>query len=162
MAPYFERGFDDIIMLVPVPPVISDAAQHLAREGVMNVFAGVARGTMVNLDLSDVYMKDIRIIGHSASLMSDMQMVLSKWDTGQLSPNRSVAAIGSLTAAMDGLKAVKDTTLAGKVVIYPNIREMPLTPLPELKEKLPTVSALLKDGEWTNEAEEEFLRLMLP
>jgi len=59
------------------------------------------------------------------------------------------------------LKAVKDTTYAGKVVIYPNIKEFPLTALTDLKDKLPTVYALLKDGEWTNAAEEEFLRLML-
>jgi hypothetical protein len=40
---------------------------------------------------------------------------------------------------------------------------MPLTRLEELKEKLPTVYAKLNaHGEWTNEAEEEFLRLMLP
>ncbi len=162
MGPYFKQGFDDIIMLVPVPPVISDAAQYLARGGVMNVFAGVARGTMVNLDLSDVYLKDIRIIGHSASLMSDMELVLNKWEAGQLSPNRSVAAIGSLSAALDGLKAVKDTTYAGKVVIYPNIKEMPLTSLSNFKDILPSVYALLKDGEWTNAAEEEFLRQMLP
>jgi L-sorbose 1-phosphate reductase len=161
MEPYFKEGFDDIIMLVPVPPVISDAAGHLARGGVMNVFAGVARGTMVNLDLSDAYLNDNRVIGHSASVMSDMQLVLSKWSVNQLSPNRSVAAIGSLSAARDGLKAVKDTTYAGKVVIYPNIKEFPLTALAELKDVLPSVYALLKDGEWTNEAEEEFLRLML-
>lgn len=161
MAPYFQKGFDDIIMLVPVPPVISDAGQHLAPGGVMNVFAGVARGTMVNLDLSDSYLKDNRVIGHSASVMSDMQLVLTKWNDNQLSPNRSVAAIGSLSAARDGLKAVKETTYAGKVVIYPNIKEFPLTALADLKDKLPSVFAKLKDGEWTNEAEEEFLRLML-
>jgi hypothetical protein len=40
---------------------------------------------------------------------------------------------------------------------------MPLTPLTELKEKMPTVYARLRNGrEWTKEAEEEFLRLMLP
>ncbi len=162
MAPYFEKGFDDIIMLVPFPSVIADAYQHLAVGGVMNVFAGVARGTMASLDLSDVYLKDVRVIGHSASLMSDMQMVLSKLEAGQLSPNRSVAAIGSLSAAKDGLMAVKNTTYAGKVVIYPNIKEMPLTLLEELKDKMPSVYTLLDDGEWTNQAEEEFLRIMLP
>jgi threonine dehydrogenase-like Zn-dependent dehydrogenase len=162
MTPYFEKGFDDIIMLVAVPSVIADAYQHLAVGGVMNVFAGVARGTMVSLDLSDVYLKDVRVIGHSASQMSDMQMVLSKLDAGQLSPNRSVAAIGSLNAAKDGLLAVKNTTYAGKVVIYPNIKEMPLTLLDELKDKMPSVYALLDNGEWTNKAEEEFLKIMLP
>jgi threonine dehydrogenase-like Zn-dependent dehydrogenase len=161
MEPYFKQGFDDIIMLVPVPPVISDSAHYLAPQGVMNVFAGVARGTMANLDLSQAYLNDQRVIGHSASAMSDMQLVLSKWEEKQLSPNRSVAAVGSLSAARDGLKAVKDTTFAGKVVIYPNIKEFPLTALPDLKDVLPTVYAKLKDGEWNNEAEEEFLRLML-
>ena len=161
MAPYMKDGFDDIIMLVPVPAVIADAAGYLAPKGVMNVFAGVARGTMTSLDLSQTYRADNRVIGHSASVMSDMQLVLSKWHDRQLSPNRSVAAIGSLSAARDGLKAVKETTYAGKVVIYPNIKEFPLTALADLKDKLPTVYDRLKEGEWTNAAEEEFLRLML-
>jgi L-sorbose 1-phosphate reductase len=31
MAPHFETGFDDIVILAPVPPVISDAASHAAH-----------------------------------------------------------------------------------------------------------------------------------
>ena len=163
MAEFKQDGFDDVIVLAPVAPVIADAGTHLAQDGVMNIFAGVARGTMAGLDLSKAYLKNARVIGHSASGMEDMLLVLDKTYTGELSPNRSVAAVGSLSAARDGLQAVKDATLAGKVVIYPNIKELPLTPLPELKEKLPTVYALLNErGEWTNEAEAEFLRLMLP
>jgi hypothetical protein len=89
--------------------------------------------------------------------------MLHQAESGELSPNRSVAAVGSLSAARDGLQAVKDTSFPGKVVIFPNIKEMPLTSLPELKDRLPSVYARLKDGrEWTVEAEEEFLRLMLP
>jgi len=162
MEPFFREGFDDIIMLVPVPAVIADAGSHLAKGGVMNIFAGVARGTMVNMDLSDVYLRDIRMIGDSGSVMDDMLTVLSKWESKELSTNRSVAAVGSLTAARDGLKAVRDTTFAGKVVIYPNIKELPLTAIADLKEKMPSVYAKMRNGEWTNEAEEEFLRLMLP
>lgn len=163
MAPFKESGFDDIIVLAPVPAVISDAATYLAPKGVMNVFAGVARGTTADLDLSDVYMKDARIIGHSASSIDDLRLMLSQAESGELSPNRSVAAVGSLGAARDGLQSVYDTVFPGKVVIFPNIKEMPLTALPDLKEVLPTVYAKLKDGrEWTVEAEQEFLRLMLP
>ncbi len=74
-----------------------------------------------------------------------------------------MAAVGSLGAARDGLQSVYDTVFPGKVVIFPNIKDMPLTALSDLKEVLPTVYAKLKDGrEWTVEAEEEFLRLMLP
>jgi threonine dehydrogenase-like Zn-dependent dehydrogenase len=163
MAAFKTTGFDDIVVLAPIAPVISDAGNYLAQDGVMNVFAGVARGTLAALDLSGAYLNNTRVIGHSASWMSDFILVLDKTSTGELSPNRSVAAIGSLNAARDGLKAVKDATLAGKVVIYPNIKEMPLTPLSEFKGKFPSVYAKLNElGEWTLEAEEEFLRIMLP
>jgi threonine dehydrogenase-like Zn-dependent dehydrogenase len=163
MAPFKQVGFDDIIVLAPVPPVIADAATYLAPKGVMNVFAGVARGTMVTLDLSDAYLKDTRVIGHSASSIDDLRLMLHQAETGVLSPNRSVAAVGSLDAAKEGLQAVQDTVYPGKVVIYPNIKDFPLTAVPDLKGKLPSVHAKLKDGrEWTVEAEEEFLRLMLP
>lgn len=163
MAAFKPEGFDDIVVLAPIAPVISDAGNYLAQDGVMNVFAGVARGTMAALDLSGAYQKNTRVIGHSASWMTDFLLVLDKTSTGELNPNRSVAAIGSLSAARDGLKAVKDATLAGKVLIYPNIKEMSLTPLSEFKQKFPSVYAQLNAlGEWTLEAEEEFLRLMLP
>jgi hypothetical protein len=155
-------GFDDIVVLAPLPPVISDAASYLAPRGVMNVFAGVARGTMVDLDLSDAYLKDTRVVGHSASTIDDLRLMLNQAESGQLSPNRSVAAIGSLSAVKDGLQAVQDAAYPGKVVIFPNIKEMPLTAVVDLKDTLPTVHARLKDGrEWTVEAEREFLRLML-
>ncbi len=163
MAPFKAAGFDDIIVLAPIPPVIADAGKWLADKGVMNVFAGVARGTMTTLDLSDAYLKDARVIGHSASSIEDLRQMLHDTETGELSPNRSVAAIGSLNAAKEGLKAVQDTTFPGKVVIWPQIKDFPLTALPDLKDSLPTVYAKLKDGkEWTIAAEEEFLRIMLP
>ena len=154
-------GFDDIIMLAPVPAVISDASQYLAAKGVMNIFAGVNRGTTANLDLNDVLNKNVRVIGHSASTLDDMRLMLHETETGELSPNRSVAAVGSLEAAKVGLQALKDATYPGKVVIFPNIKDLPVTALPDLKDKLPTVYAKLKNGrEWTVEAEEEFLRIM--
>jgi threonine dehydrogenase-like Zn-dependent dehydrogenase len=163
MSDYAEEGFDDIVVLVPIPAVISEAAAYAAVNGVINVFAGINKGTMVDLDLSDVYQKQVRMIGHSGSNMIDMQITLEKAATNELSRNRSVAAIGSLSAARDGLLAVKNTVYPGKVVIYPHIKELPLTAIVDLKGILPTVYARLKDGrEWTNEAEAELLRLMLP
>ncbi|MGC8880453.1 MAG: alcohol dehydrogenase catalytic domain-containing protein [Anaerolineae bacterium] len=163
MAEFLRDGFDDIIVLVPVPSVIADAAHYLAPRGVMNVFAGVQRGTMADLNLAELFARDARIIGHSASDIDDMQVMLMQVEAGELDTNRSLAAVGSLEAARDGMQAVIDTRFPGKIVIFPNIKPLPLTPLSELKEKMPSVHARLKDGrEWTREAEEEFLRLMLP
>lgn len=163
MERFEQTGFDDIVVLAPVPAVIADAARWLAPRGVMNVFAGVARGVTAQLDLSDVTLKDVRVIGHSASTIDDLRLMLHQAESGELSPNRSLAAVGSLSAAKDGLAALRDTVFPGKVVIFPQIKELPLTALPDLAAAMPSVRALLKDGrEWTVEAEAEFLRLMLP
>ena len=162
IAHYRAQGFDDIVVLAPIPAVITEAGGCLARGGVMNIFAGVGRGTVALLDLSDAYLRDVRVIGHSASTIDDLRLTLLQAETGQLSPNRSVAAVGSLGAAHEGLQAVLDTRFPGKVVIFPNIRELSLTALPDLARVLPSVYARLKEGrEWTLEAEQEFLRVML-
>jgi threonine dehydrogenase-like Zn-dependent dehydrogenase len=162
MARFREQGFDDIVVLAPVAPLIADSAKWLAEGGVMNVFAGVGRGTLAHLDLDGAYTRKTRIIGHSASSIDDLKLMLHFAESGTLSPNRSVAAIGSLEAVKDGLRSVMDTIYPGKVVIYPHIRPLPLTAVPDLKDVLPTVYAKLKDGrEWTNEAEAELLRVML-
>jgi threonine dehydrogenase-like Zn-dependent dehydrogenase len=161
MQGFKDSGFDDVIMLVPIPPVISEGASWLAKGGIMNVFAGVARGTTAPIDLNDLAFRDGRIIGHSASQIEDMLTMLQKVEQGELSTNRSVAAVGSLSAAKGGMQALIDATYPGKVVIFPNIRELPLTSLPELHDILPSVAAKLKDGRtWTKEAEQEFIEVM--
>jgi hypothetical protein len=92
-----------------------------------------------------------------------MCFVLNQVESGQVAANNSVVAIGSLNAAYDGLKAVANNVYPGKIVIFPHIKDFPLTALPDLKDKLPSVYAKLKnDREWTLEAEEEFLSIMLP
>jgi len=157
------EGFDDIIVLAPSVVAVADASNYLAQGGMMNVFAGLKRGTMVTLDLNLVCQRDIRIIGHSGSTIADLRLMLDQVESGRLSPNHTVAAVGSLEAARAGYYAVRDATFPGKIVIFPHIKEFPLTPLAELKDKLPTVYAKLKEGrEWTLEAEQEFLELMLP
>lgn len=162
MARFAREGFDDIIMLAPIPAVVSDAAKWLGKQGVMNIFAGVARGTFAPIDLNDVVFKDARIIGHSASSIEDMITMLNEVESGQLSTNRSVAAVGSLEAVKDGLKALMDATFPGKVVIFPNIKSFPLTSVPDLERVLPEVHGKLKNGrEWTTEAEKAFMEAML-
>ena len=161
MAKFRKTGFDDILMLVPNAKVIAGSTQWLGEGGVMNIFAGVARGTMAEIEFSDLVQKDVRLIGHSASTIENMLTMLQKVEEGDLNTNRSVAAVGSLSAAKDGLQALIDAKYPGKVVIFPNIRELPLTAVADLAEILPEVAAKLADGHtWTKEAEREFLAQM--
>ena len=162
MAKFEGMGFDDIIMLVPIPAVIEDATKWLAEDGMMNVFAGIARGTTVPVELNDLVFRNVRIFGQSASEIEDMITMLQKVEIGELSTNRSVAAIGSLSAAKKGMQTLIDAKYPGKVVIFPNIQELPLTAVPDLEKILPSVAAKLKDGKtWTKEAEAQFLDEML-
>ncbi|HZO87815.1 MAG TPA: alcohol dehydrogenase catalytic domain-containing protein [Chthonomonadaceae bacterium] len=154
------RGYDDIISMVPVAAVIEHAADFLAEGGWFNIFAGVARGTMASLDVNRIIRSRNRFLGSSGSSLADMRETLARVESDELSTNASLAAIGGMEAAAEGLKAVKEGWFPGKTLIFPHIHNLPLTPLSELKEKFPTVYARLKDGQfWTNEAEEELLRL---
>lgn len=156
------KGFDDIVVLAPVPFLISSAIPFLGAEGLMNIFAGVAIGTIASLDLSGVYMRQMRIVGSSGSKLSDIKDTLEAAESGALSTNTSVAAIGGIEAAWDGMLAAKEGKFPGKVVIYPLIHDLPLTAVPDLKEILPSVYEKLTHGMfWNREAEAELIRTMV-
>ncbi len=69
--------------------------------------------------------------------------------------------IGGLETAAEAIESVIEGKYPGKVVIFPQIRNMPLMSLKELQEHLPEVAAKLgKDLMWTNEAEEVLIEKM--
>ncbi len=153
------KGFDDIVVLAPVPALIEHAEPFLAEQGLMNVFAGLPIGTIVSLDMTPVYTKQIRFVGSSGSRVSDMLDTLHAAESGQLSTNTSVAAIGGMEASWDGMLAAKEGRFPGKVVIYPQVCGLGLTAVQDLKNVLPSVYAKLTDGMfWNREAEAELLR----
>src|SRR5262249_10200708 len=103
-----DRGFDDVVSLVPVAALIEHAADYLADGGWFNIFAGVARGTMANLDVNAIVQRGVRYIGSSGSSIADMRQTLEKVETHELSTNMSLAAIGGMRAAKEGIAAVKE------------------------------------------------------
>ncbi|MFQ3548475.1 MAG: zinc-binding dehydrogenase [Armatimonadota bacterium] len=155
------KGFDDIVVLAPVVRLIEDAVKYLADDGLMNIFAGVPRGTIATMDISSTYINGSRFTGSSGSLASDMVDTLKYTESGELPTKNSLAAIGGIDAMADGVKAVKEARFPGKTVIFPHIH-LPLTALTDLKDVLPEVYAKLKDGKfWTQEAEDELLNRKL-
>jgi hypothetical protein len=115
-------------------------------------------GTFAPLNVSDVYLHNAQFSSTSGSRLSDQQPVIQKTVAGELSPNRSVAAIGGIEAAQDGLRALMEGRYPGKVVIFPQISGLPLTGLDELETAYPEVAA--RRGErhmWTPEAEQALI-----
>lgn len=152
------EGYDDVVCLVPVPGIISQCSRFVGKRGVLNIFAGVARGTIAEMDLNKVIENNSRFFGSSGSSIDDLKMTLSLAERGELSPNMAVAAIGGIEAVKDGLTGVAESAFPGKIVIYPHIQGLPLTPLTELKNTLPEVAAKLgTDDVWTDEAEQALL-----
>ena len=88
-----------------------------------------------------------------------MEVLLERIAAGRLDTNLSVDAISGMAGAADGLAALQDRTMAGKIVIYPSLSEVGLLSLAELGGAFPTVAAKLADGHWCLEAEKELLKV---
>ncbi len=157
------EGFDDICVLVPVSAIIADAARHLGQEGMLNIFAGVARGTMADIDLTPFIGKFARMQGTSGSDIEDLELTLRLAEEGKLNTNMAVAAISGIDGVKEGLQAVVDARFPGKTVVYPHVEGLGVVGLAELEAQLPQVAEKLAPGHvWTREAEAELLRKFLP
>ena len=149
------KGVDDVVVSVPVAALMEEGDTVMKPDGMMVLFAGVPNGTMGNVNLSNVYLSNAQYTGTSGLTIDDQASVMARRVAGTLSPGRSVAAVGGLETAAEAIESVILGKYPGKVVIFPQIRNLPLTGLTELKERFPEVADRLGDNlMWTNEAEE--------
>lgn len=149
------KGAEDVVVSVPIAGVMAEGDTLMNDNGMLVFFAGVPNGTMAPMNLSNVYMNNAQYTGTSGLTLDDQRQVLSQASGGSLSPGRSVGAIGGMNVAKEGIQAVIDGKYAGKIVIFPQIEDLPLLGLNELHEHLPEVAEKLEPGNmWTLEAEE--------
>lgn len=154
------RGADDVVVCVPSAEVMAEAAQTMAPNGMLVLFAGIPNGTFAPLNLSAVSLHNAQFTGTSGSTLADQLAVIRKALAGELSPNQSVAAVGGMEAALDGIRAMMEGRYPGKVVIFPQISGLPLTGLADLKTVVPDVAACLGPGDvWTRGAEAALIEL---
>ena len=150
---------DYCFLMAPVPELVQQAISDAAPRGIINVFAGISADTPVTVDLDAVATKQLYFIGTSGSTMEDMQVVLGNVITDALDTNLSVGAVSGMAGAIAGLNAVKNRTIAGKIVVYPELGDFPLMELDALVAKYPSLQAKLHNGCWTKAAEQELLRV---
>ena len=155
------QGADDVVVSVPVAALMEEGDTVMKPDGMMVLFAGVANGTLGNVKLSNVYLANAQYTGTSGLTIADQASVMERRTAGTLSPGRAVAAIGGLETAAQAIQSVIEGKYPGKVVIFPQIHNLPLTGLNELSERMPDVAAKLgEDQMWTNEAEEVLIEKM--
>ncbi len=153
------ESFSYVALMAPIPALVAQAVKDCTPGGIINIFAGIAATVKHEIDLDLVIEKKIFLFGTSGSNIRDMKIVLEKVQSGQFDTNCSLDAVSGMAGAKDGLDAVENRTLAGKIVVYPQLHNLPLTPLSELGKKFPTVAAKLNNGQWTKAAEDELLRV---
>jgi len=152
------QGADDVIISVPIPSVTAEAAMLMKPSGMLVLFAGMSTGTLVPINLNNVFMHNAQYTGTSGLTIDDQAAVMRQAEEGSLSPGRMVAAIGGMKTVIKAFQAVIDGTYPGKIVIFPQIHDLPLMGLDELAEKLPLVAEKLGPGNvWTVEAERVLL-----
>jgi len=146
-------------LMAPVAALVGDAIAGSVPGAIINIFAGIPAPTKHELDLDTYIENRLYMFGTSGSVIEDMKIVLKKVESGQLDTNTSLDAISGMAGATNGIKAIEERTLAGKIIVYPMLHDVPLIPLTELHKKYPTVAAKLVNRQWNKAAEQELLRV---
>lgn len=149
--------FDYTVLMAPVPELVASSVQSSSERALINIFAGIPATVTGEIDLDRYIEKRLYFIGTSGSTLDDMRLMLEKVESGTLDTNVSVAAISGFEGATEGIHAVENRTIAGKIIVYPACKSLGLVRVEELNEKIPDVDKCLKDGLWTKQAEEKLL-----
>ena len=156
--PIDDEKFSYFDIMAPVGPIVAQAVKDSMEGAVINIFAGIPASVKQDIDLDTYITNKCFMFGTSGSRVSDMMIVLEKVLSGQLNTDCSVDAVCGMAGAIDGIRAVEQRTLAGKIIVYPELKNLPLTTLVELCDKYPQVYEKLAEGIWTRQAEEQLLK----
>ncbi|NQT17883.1 MAG: alcohol dehydrogenase catalytic domain-containing protein [Planctomycetes bacterium] len=154
-----DETFTYFALMAPLGALVADAIEKSDEGAIINIFAGIPAPTRHDLDLDAYIEKRSFMFGTSGSTIEDMRIVLRKVQADQLDTNASVDAVSGMAGATEGIAAVENRTLAGKIIVYPALHDVGLIPLTELDKHFPTVAEKLDGGRWTQEAERELLRV---
>lgn len=149
--------FSYAAIMVPVVALVQKAIEDATASSIVNIFAGIPAPTIAEIDLDSIIQKRCFVFGTSGSTLYDMKAVLQKVEDGSLDTNTSVDAICGLAGAIEGIAAVENRTMAGKIIVYPQLRDMGLIPLSHLESVSPSAAAALSGGIWTLDAENALL-----
>jgi L-sorbose 1-phosphate reductase len=151
--------FSYVALMAPVGALVAAAIQDARDQALINIFAGIPAGVRHELDLDTYVARRVYMFGTSGSTIEDMKLVLGKVRSGTLDTDVSVDAISGMGGAKDGIAAIENRALGGKIMVYPWLGEVGLIPLKDLAGKFPTVAARLDAGKWCKAAEDELKRV---
>lgn len=159
-----KKGFDDILVMAPVKPVVEQADRLLGKDGCLNFFAGPTNNQFsATFNFYNVHYAGTHVVGTSGGTSNDMIEAVDLMSKGIVNPTAMITHIG-------GMNAVIETTMhlpeipGGKKLIYIDV-DMPLTAIADFK-KLGKTDEMFNelyeitsksDGFWSPEAEKYLL-----
>jgi threonine dehydrogenase-like Zn-dependent dehydrogenase len=158
------EGVPYVVACAPSPDVVKASIPYMRIYGVLNLFAGIKRGTGP-IFLGDIHYDQITITGNSGSRLKDMEKMLRITERGELDTDFSAGAVVGMKACAQGVKAVADGAVTNKTILYPQLPELPLTRIEDLAGKVAfseEVGREVEAGRWSRRAEEEMLEALLP
>ena len=175
-------GFDDIVLLAPSVAAAEQAAPFLRASGYLNVFAGVAEGSMARLPLHLIAWGGVRVaVGRGATRLAPLHLIawggvrvagttgsplavteqtLARVVDGTLRPATVLGALADLHHGGAALQAVAAGRIAGKVVVLPAARGLGLKTLKELAAEQPDWRRALDQGRQWSPAAEHLCRVL--
>lgn len=158
------HGYDDVLVMAPVRPLVEQGDAILAKDGCLNFFAGPNKTDFTAaMNFYNVHYASHHIVGTSGGNTADMIESLQMMEKGLINPAAMVTHIG-------GLSAVPQTVIdlpsipGGKKLMYTHM-ELPLTAIADFAEVGKTdplfaeLDRLVKkhNGLWSVEAEQYLL-----
>ncbi len=151
---------DDVIVLVPDPDVLAGVTSVLHDHSLINLFAGTPAGIKMQIDLANCYLGNLQITGSSGLENEHIQAAYQLAQTGKINLNSTVAAVGGMLAASEAIQATEARRYPGRIIIYPQLEDLPLMDIPELAAAYPSIKSALGDHNiWTRKAEEKLLKI---
>ena len=154
------KGYDDVMVMAPVRPLVEQADAILAQDGCLNFFAGPNKNDFkAELNFYDVHYASHHIVGTSGGNTDDMRESLTMMEKGLLNPSAMVTHIGGLDAVPQSVINLPSIP-GGKKLMYTHLH-LPLVAIADFAEVGKTdplyaeLDRLVKkhNGLWSTEAE---------
>ncbi len=161
------KGFDDVLVMAPVRPVVEQGDSLLAKDGCLNFFAGPTdQKFSAMFNFYNVHYSFTHIVGTSGGNNQDMRESLDMMAKGQINPTAMITHVGGLDSVIDATIHL-DEIPGGKKLIYTHV-SMPLTAIDDFdKIDSPLFKGLAEitkrsGGFWNAEAEKFLLANATP
>ncbi|MDR0488923.1 MAG: alcohol dehydrogenase catalytic domain-containing protein [Propionibacteriaceae bacterium] len=158
-TPLVENSYSYVALMVPATPLITQAVSLASEGAIINAFAGFAIGTTAAMDMNAMIAKRLYAVGTSGSRVQDMVTMVRRLEAGQVDTNISLDAITGIAGVLDAIESVNNRTSQGKIMVYPQLKDLGLLRLVEIPDRFPEVGALMDGGSWTKQAEAKLLSI---